>query len=114
VVFRYLIPVSISQPDIFSKRGAMQTNDSATKEDVARLETRIALLEGLLNEVLGLLRGMALPGSAPLPTKRQVDPAYLPGGVEWMKLASEEERREYNRKEGIRRRKRGFAPRKNG
>ena len=29
----------------------MQTNDHATKEDVARVEARLAAVEGLLNEV---------------------------------------------------------------
>ena len=57
-------------------------------------QTALALIDAIERNTAALL-GRCVQA----PTKRQVDPAYLPGGVEWAKLATREERREYNRKE---------------
>ena len=61
-------------------------------------ETAIELLRAM-QELTAAISGGSMVHSHPAaPVKRQVDPAYLPGGVEWTKMATPQERREYSRK----------------
>ena len=57
-------------------------------------QTARELLQAM-QQLTEAIRGTSTP--IPVPTKRQVDPAYLPGGVEWMIMSTPQERREYNR-----------------
>ena len=55
-------------------------------------QTALALIDAIERNTAALL-GRTIQA----PTKRQVDPAYLPGGVEWQKMATDEEVREYRK-----------------
>ena len=57
-------------------------------------QTAIALTAAI-RDLTAAITGNSVP--LVVPQKRRVDPDYLPGGVEWAKSATTDERREYNR-----------------
>lgn len=57
-------------------------------------QTALALTAAI-RDLTAAITGNSVP--LVVPPKRRVDPDYLPGGVEWGKLATDEEWREYNR-----------------
>lgn len=59
-------------------------------------QTAIALTAAI-RDLTAAITGNSVPFV--VPQKRQIDPSFLPGGVEWAKSATREERREFTREE---------------
>lgn len=57
-------------------------------------QTAIALTAAI-RDLTAAITGNSVP--LVIPPSRQIDPSFLPGGVEWAKAATTDERREYNR-----------------
>ena len=70
-------------------------------------ETAVELLRAMQELTAAIRGGAMIHPHDTAPIKRQVDPAYLPGGIEWMKMATPQERREYNRSFTLKIRKEG-------
>lgn len=65
-------------------------------------ETGTALLQAM-KDLTAALQGRSI--QPPTPTKRQIDPDYLPGGHEWKKSLSVEELIAWNREQAAKRRR---------